>query len=161
MGRLLFQKVEFRGDSSWTLGQNFLLCFTSSGNLELWDRTTAELVWETGTRAEKMVMQGDGNLVIYAAGEEPVWSSGTHGNPDAFFCVEDDGTLAVLSANLSRKLWSRQAHQNVSHALRESDSKEASEGSEPTKPTVKDGELSADAYRSQLASLEPAVRSRR
>ena len=40
-------------------------------------------------------MQGDGNLVVYRPGPQPVWDSGTWGQPGNHLVVQDDGTLVV------------------------------------------------------------------
>ncbi|KDQ10468.1 hypothetical protein BOTBODRAFT_178130 [Botryobasidium botryosum FD-172 SS1] len=45
-----------------------------------------EVLWTSGKNDSvdynaKLMFQEDGNLVLYAEGHKPVWSSGTHGNP--------------------------------------------------------------------------------
>jgi hypothetical protein len=45
-----------------------------------------------------MVMQGDGNLVLYGASNSALWASGTSGNPGAYLVLGDDGNLVVDSA---------------------------------------------------------------
>lgn len=45
----------------------------------------------------RMVMQGDGNLVLYVHGKA-LWSSVTNGNPGAFVGMQGDGNLVVYSA---------------------------------------------------------------
>src|SRR5207248_5173337 len=97
MGMIVFQAIAFGRDSSWTLGDDYLLRFTSSGNLELWNIRDHELAWESGTRGERLAMQSDGNLVIYAKGGEAGWSSGTSGNEDAVLVARNDGSLAILT----------------------------------------------------------------
>ncbi|MFJ8013612.1 hypothetical protein [Streptomyces sp. NPDC096339] len=48
----------------------------------------------------ELVMQPDGNLVVYAPGRPggyklPLWSSGTYGNPGAYALMQDDGNFVV------------------------------------------------------------------
>lgn len=50
-------------------------------------------------------MQEDGNFVIYAEGDKPLWASHTHGNPGAFLAVQEDGNVVIYSREF-RSLWS-------------------------------------------------------
>lgn len=54
------------------------------------------------------VMQGDGNLVVYA-GSRVLWHAGTHGNPGARLVVQHDGNLVVYSWD-DRALWHSRTH---------------------------------------------------
>lgn len=56
----------------------------------------------------RLVMQGDGNLVIYRNGQAS-WSSNTHGNPGATARMQYDGNLVVYAAN-GQPLWSTRTH---------------------------------------------------
>ncbi|MFC3690379.1 hypothetical protein [Aquipuribacter hungaricus] len=51
-------------------------------------------------QASRLVMQADGNLVLYR-GQTPLWSSETSGNPGAFAVMQGDGNLVVYSAPAS------------------------------------------------------------
>jgi peptidoglycan/xylan/chitin deacetylase (PgdA/CDA1 family) len=51
-----------------------------------------------------LVMQGDGNLVAYAAGGRALWSTGTNGHPGARVVMQRDGDLVVYSPN-GAPLW--------------------------------------------------------
>ncbi|MFC3690380.1 hypothetical protein [Aquipuribacter hungaricus] len=51
-------------------------------------------------QASRLVMQGDGNLVLYR-GSAPLWSSETQGNPGAYAVMQSDGNLVVYSAPAS------------------------------------------------------------
>ena len=57
----------------------------------------------SGFCAADLVMQTDGNLVVYCGGA-PLWSTGTSGNPGASAQITDAGQLEVLSAQNS-VLW--------------------------------------------------------
>jgi len=43
-------------------------------------------------------MQGDGNLVLYDTSGQPIWASGTQGNPGAFLAVQNDGNLVIFDS---------------------------------------------------------------
>jgi len=54
----------------------------------------------------KLVMQGDGNLVLYGKDNSAVWSTNTHkrANGPYNFVMQEDGNL-VLYAEGNRVLW--------------------------------------------------------
>ncbi|MFF3015683.1 hypothetical protein [Streptomyces sp. NPDC057939] len=75
---------------------------------------------ESGSRladkvsAAELVMQPDGNLVVYALGKPggyklPLWSSGTYGNPGAYATMQADGNFVIYrkggSAQTGGALW--------------------------------------------------------
>lgn len=59
----------------------------------------------SGYGTYRLVMQTDGNAVVYTADDNRVlWNSGTGGNPGAWFAVQPDGNLVVYSSS-SVPLW--------------------------------------------------------
>ncbi|MFD7907383.1 DUF6531 domain-containing protein [Kitasatospora sp. NPDC059747] len=53
----------------------------------------------------RLVMQTDGNLVLYSvATSQPLWSSGTTGNPGAWATMQADGNFVVYDTN-RKSLW--------------------------------------------------------
>jgi hypothetical protein len=81
---------------SWSTNR-LRLTVTGGGNLVLQDQ--GETVWQTGTSSGvKLVMQNDGHLVLYDAGNRTVWNSGTAGNPGAVLILRADGNM-VISLN--------------------------------------------------------------
>lgn len=80
------------------------------------------ILWDTGTNGNAgavLCFQGDGNLVIYPAGElgersRAVWSSGTFGNPGAILVFQGDGNLVICDAgglgNPADALWSSETY---------------------------------------------------
>lgn len=44
-----------------------------------------------------LAMQGDGNLVLYDAGGQSIWSSGTNAVPGAYVSLDDAGAFRVVS----------------------------------------------------------------
>jgi len=51
-----------------------------------------------------MIMQGDGNLVLYNATGQPLWNAGTGGNSGAWAVMQSDGNFVVYSASKA-PLW--------------------------------------------------------
>jgi hypothetical protein len=63
----------------------------------------------------RLVMQHDGNLVLYWTPEysgRAIYGTGTHGNPGAYLAVQDDGNLVIYSPS-GRPLWTSDTHGGV------------------------------------------------
>ena len=69
---------------------------------------TPFIVWRSGnsfvgqnfsnaSNGNKLLMQRDGNLVIYTSSNSPKWASGTAKNIGAYLVLRDDGHLSVVS----------------------------------------------------------------
>ncbi|MGH7193513.1 MAG: hypothetical protein ACREJM_08270, partial [Candidatus Saccharimonadales bacterium] len=64
--------------------------------------------WSSGTHGHlisRLIMQGDGNLVLYGKDGIANWSSGTAGNPGAHFTIQTDGNAVIYSSG-GAALWS-------------------------------------------------------
>lgn len=64
--------------------------------------------WSSGTHGHlisRLIMQADGNLVLYGKDGIANWSSGTAGNPGAHFTIQTDGNAVIYSSGGSA-LWS-------------------------------------------------------
>lgn len=59
----------------------------------------------TANRAYRLVLQADGNLVLYNQSGKPLWATGTNGIPPGFLALQGDGNL-VLYSQTGRPLWS-------------------------------------------------------
>lgn len=59
----------------------------------------------SNNRWYRAIMQGDGNFVVYDKSGKVRWSSGTYGNPGAFFAFQTDGNLCVYAQD-GRNLFS-------------------------------------------------------
>jgi hypothetical protein len=95
---------EFGRGQVWPAGR-YVLQLSGSGNLELWNSYSGQLLWESGTASgARLAMQEDGNLVIYSESGKPLWASGTHDNPGAVLAVQDDGNVVIYSAE-QKPLW--------------------------------------------------------
>ncbi len=76
----------------------FHLAVQVDGNAVLYATRTDRARWATntlGAPAQRLVMQPDGNLVLYGADNVALWASDTAGNPQARLALGDDGTLAL------------------------------------------------------------------
>jgi len=74
----------------------------TDGNLVLYDLSRGVALWASGKNGEPVavcMMQGDGNLVQYAAGPNAAWASNTSGNPGAYLVVQNDGNVVIYRTN--------------------------------------------------------------
>ena len=72
--------------------------YQADGNLVLYDGGTP--LWASGTNGRPVgvcIMQGDGNLVIYADGGDPIWSSDTWQHPGSRLVVQNDGNVVIYT----------------------------------------------------------------
>lgn len=105
-GSTKLRTTEVAPGRHWSVGK-YVLRFSGSGNLELWNNHSRRLLWQSGTKSvsvAKMVMQADGNLVIYDRDGGPLWSSGTNGNDAAYLTLQEDGNMVIYSQD-DRALW--------------------------------------------------------
>jgi hypothetical protein len=104
---------ELTANASLTANQSLASCngdytliMQGDGNLVLYQGGTA--LWASGTvgsGADEAIMQGDGNLVLYTSSGTPVWASNTAGNAEGYLDVQNDGDVVIYSASGS-SLWS-------------------------------------------------------
>ncbi|HUP55843.1 MAG TPA: hypothetical protein VM598_00210 [Bdellovibrionota bacterium] len=83
----------------------YMAKFQGDGNFVVYDGATA--LWASNTvgmNPGRVTMQADGNLVMRDAAGSLFFSSSTQGNPGARLVLENNGTLAVISAGGAR-LW--------------------------------------------------------
>jgi peptidoglycan/xylan/chitin deacetylase (PgdA/CDA1 family) len=52
---------------------------------------------ESPNHACRLIMQANGDLVLYSASRQPLWSSGTSGSPDTIAVLQRNGDFALLS----------------------------------------------------------------
>ena len=92
-----------RGQSLFSHNGRFALDFQRDGNVVLRKTNDGFVLWDTGTsgsRADHLIMQGDGNCVLYTRDMRPLWSTGITGpnlRHHQEFVVQDDGNLVVYS----------------------------------------------------------------
>jgi len=76
------------------------LMMTGDGNLIIYK--DEKILWMSNTMGNPgayKVMQGDGNLVIYSKDGRALWASGTNGNPGAYDVMQDDGNYVIYAGN--------------------------------------------------------------
>ncbi|MFD9908795.1 hypothetical protein [Streptomyces sp. NPDC059063] len=80
------------------------LVMQSDGNLVIYDEFNRAR-WATGTVGQGWVMrfQEDGNLVVYTRSGRAVWASNTDGHPGSRLVVQDDGNVVIYYG--SRAIW--------------------------------------------------------
>lgn len=84
----------------------YRLVYQNDGNLVLYNSAWAVIHnFATTSSPKEVVMQSDGNFVVYDAADNVKFSTGTDGNPGAYFVVQGDGNLVVYSLSGS-VLWS-------------------------------------------------------
>ena len=94
------------GEAMLSSDGHYKLLLQRTGDLVLFDPSNAVL-WDTGTagtNADQLVMQGDGNLVLYA-GAQPLWATGTT-TAGSRFVVQVDGNLVIYSPS-GPPIWAR------------------------------------------------------
>lgn len=83
----------------------FTLAMQSDGNLVDYVQEPdgqSYPAWDTGTAGHPgayLIMQGDGNLVIYATNGTPLWNAGTWGHPGSNMTLWSNGALIVWASN--------------------------------------------------------------
>jgi hypothetical protein len=112
----------FRGDVLYSRASTFRLVMQGSdgnavlefaddlnipdGNIDR-DHTAYFPIWATGTNgqnADRFVMQGDGNLVVYTFDNQPIWASNTNGNEGARLLCQTDGNLVIYNSE-NNPIW--------------------------------------------------------
>jgi methionine-rich copper-binding protein CopC len=86
------------GQSMVSPNGDYVLTLQTDGNLVEYN-AAGTAVWASGTQGKtvtEMIMQGDGNLVLYG-GSTAVWSSNSGGNPGASLGLQNNGALVISS----------------------------------------------------------------
>jgi predicted acylesterase/phospholipase RssA len=86
----------------------FRLIYQTDGNFVLYDDSSSpsRALWATGTDGQSLgvvVMQRDGNLVMYSDDVQALWASGTNGENDARLRVQSDGNVVLYIGD--RTVW--------------------------------------------------------
>lgn len=88
-----------RGDMLLSPNGAYRLIMQSDGNLVIYSPNRA--LWGSGTSGtggNHVVMQSDGNLVIYA-GSQPLWGTSTNGRGTSTLRMQSDGNLVIYDAS--------------------------------------------------------------
>jgi len=82
-------------------------------------RRDYQVVWSAGVSAgvdSRLVMQGDGNLVLYNKAGGVVWHSQTNGNGPSKIYMQEDGNLVIYKDG-GEAIWSTGSSLGASHLL--------------------------------------------
>jgi hypothetical protein len=81
------------------------LVMQSNGNLVLFGRGKT-VIWSTGTGTAGSVLlnQQDGNLVVVTPDDKPVWAAMTQGHDDTVLTLQNDGNLVIYEP-VQHALW--------------------------------------------------------
>jgi hypothetical protein len=90
----------------------YFLVMQTDGNLVLYRKSDSGVRFATYRSGSYAVMQSDGNFVEYTSGNQALWHTSTGGNPGAFLAVQNDGNLVVYSS-VSAPLWNIGTDPNV------------------------------------------------
>ncbi|MFJ6901940.1 hypothetical protein [Streptomyces hokutonensis] len=102
-------QIQYAG---WTLehGQSVSsdearLVMQTDGNLVVYDELSQPR-WGSDTVGHgwRATLQDDGNFVVYTRSNQAVWGSGTEGNPGSTLWIQDDGNVVVYN-HLGFPLW--------------------------------------------------------
>jgi serine/threonine protein kinase len=97
--------------------RRYILLMQPDGNLVDYRLPGKHVVWQSGTSGDfgaYVVMQGDGDLVVYPQGQSApapgtptsaLWSSGTYGHPGATASILNNGNLVVRSGGSDQDVW--------------------------------------------------------
>jgi len=88
----------------WSPNHTYWMVMQGDGNLVVYD-AAGRPKWATGTSVggSFLVLQSDGNLVMYSPDNAPVWTTATAA-PGATLAMQDDGNL-VLYDGSGRPIW--------------------------------------------------------
>lgn len=106
------QPDTFTADQALTPGQSrtsadgrYRLLYQRDGNLVLYGPAGPRWASHTlGRSLGRVLMQTDGNCVLYDGDGKPRWATGTVGHPGARLLVQNDGNVVVYSAS-GKALW--------------------------------------------------------
>ncbi|MEU6759786.1 FG-GAP-like repeat-containing protein [Streptomyces sp. NPDC046685] len=79
--------------------------------------TTLASGQEFSSGNSKLLMQADGNLVLYTKDNKPIWATGTNKNPGATARMQSDGNFVVYAADGKTALWSSKTSTPSSYAV--------------------------------------------
>jgi RHS repeat-associated protein len=100
VGGVLFAGQQLTEGQCLENTSNSTFAVLTNGDLQMYDRLLGQITWHSNTYGNPgahLIMQSDGNLVIYSAGGVALWSSGTYGSGANVAELEEDGRLILYS----------------------------------------------------------------
>lgn len=94
----------YQGQAVQSDDGRYFLIMQTDGNLVMYRRSDGNVRFATYRYGHRTVMQGDGQFVEYSASNQPLWFTGTAGNPGSYLSVQNDGNLVVYNM-YGQPLW--------------------------------------------------------
>lgn len=105
--RFLMNEVIQPGSERWSNGREYHVAFQADGNLVLYHHVDQYefVVWDSKTGSiggvpvyRTLILQSDGNFVMYDASKKPLWSTDTYnyGAKAPFVQIKEDGNFCLL-----------------------------------------------------------------
>ena len=97
------------GNSLISANGQYKFALNTNGNITL---TGPGVNWSSNTAGDEvscLVMQSDGNLVLYDSNQHAMWSSGTE-NHASFLVIQDDGNAVIYQLP---PIWATNTSQHV------------------------------------------------
>lgn len=111
----------YRGDHLESENSDFRFYLQNDGNLVVRHQSTGVALWSSKTHGQdgvRLVMQRDGNLVLYTEDAKPLWSSKTHGTDINRFELTNNGSLNLtLESETKLSLFDSEAYECVGDTL--------------------------------------------
>lgn len=98
-----------KGQRLETADRRFKLVLQNDGNLVIYSPNRA--TWSSGTAGKPVAyatMQSDGNLVLYSSSGKPIWYTKTKGSSNSI-TIQEDGNLVIYSGS-GKALWHTKTH---------------------------------------------------
>jgi hypothetical protein len=96
--------VLYKGQAWYSPDHTTFLTMQLDGNAVLYHNGTALWQSQTVSSGNEIVMQNDGNLVVYTSNMEPIWQAGTYGHPGAALEIYNSGGM-MLVQGISALWW--------------------------------------------------------
>lgn len=101
-------EVLYPGHAISSENGSYIFVYQNDGNLVLYQTESQTPLWSSntvGSQAGVMIMQADGNLVIYDPNSIPIWASNTCCESDNWLLVQNDGNVVIYRPDNS-PIWS-------------------------------------------------------
>jgi hypothetical protein len=99
------------GEKITSTDGNYFLLMQGDGNLVLFDNNNRDY-WATNVIGHFATMQADGNFVVYDNNNLPVWASGTNGHPNSHLIIQNDRNL-VAYQNGNVPIWASNTPKDI------------------------------------------------
>jgi hypothetical protein len=94
------------GDSLVSASGNFRLTLQADGNLVEYSQSNPVFATNTtGLNSWCLIMQGDGNLVLYDVHRTALWASNTGGNAGVGMIIQDDGNMVIYAIGTTQAIF--------------------------------------------------------